>query len=330
MSKPAAVILSDVHYNLTNLELSDDAMREALAYAFKNQLPLIVAGDLHDTKAMMRSEVVSRMIEIFERRKTDIYILAGNHDRENEKSPAHALEFLRPYATIIDKPTRLPIGGPSNPWYAIPYHSENEELDLNFPKGSVLIMHQGVTDGDRGDYVHDKSAIDAKLLKDFTCISGHYHRKHTVGTLTYCGSPFTMTFGEANDGPKGFLVVNEDGTYKQVVLKMRKHRIIEHTIESLAEQKPYTDFTPQDLTWLKVKGSRSELVKLNKKEIGERLFGHCNFKFDKLPLDSVQSKKVDSNLTEAEILDQLISRLPESEPKKKELKKLWREVVNGV
>ena len=325
--KSKYVVISDNHYSLNTLSLADEAFREAIDKAAELNVPLIDCGDLTNDKAVLRAEVMNVILDTFKyakSKKVKIYCLVGNHSLINEKGKAHALNFLKPYATIIDSPSTV------DSINFIPYQTDPEEfykaLKL-FPKNSLIFAHQGVKEGNKGDYVFDHSAVDVSKIKGFNFISGHYHLRHSVKNFSFVGNTYTLSFGEANDGPKGFLVVNEDGTYKQIVLKMRKHRIIEHTIESLAAQEPYTDFTPQDLTWLKVKGPRSELVKLNKKEIGERLFGHCNFKFDKLPLDSVQSKKVDSNLTEAEILDQLISRLPESEPKKKELKKLWRTLL---
>ena len=155
MSKATAVLISDVHYSLKNLELADSAMKEAIVYANKNKLLLIVAGDLHDTKANIRAEVMNRMIETFRSTSVRIWVMIGNHDRINEKSPEHALEFLSPFVTLVNKPYTF-----TKNWHLIPYHSHEEELHLDYAKGSVLIMHQGVHGADKGDYVKDDSAID--------------------------------------------------------------------------------------------------------------------------------------------------------------------------
>ena len=80
MSKPIAVLISDVHYNLTTLPLADAAMRQAIAEANSLGVPLIVAGDLHDTKANLRGECVNAMIEAFAMLDHGCYILRGNHD----------------------------------------------------------------------------------------------------------------------------------------------------------------------------------------------------------------------------------------------------------
>lgn len=333
MSKPVAVLISDVHYNLKNLELSDAAMNAAIKYGEINSLPVIVAGDLHDTKALMRGEVVSRMIKTFSNRETPIIVMIGNHDRINEKSPLHSLEFLKPYVNLIDKPTSIALQYTKHKQAhlnLIPYHSENEKIKLDYPKGSILIMHQGVTQGDKGEYVFDRSAIDVARLKDYTAISGHYHRHHTVGTLTYIGSPFTMSFAESNDGPKGFLVVNEDGTFKQEVLNFRKHIIwgvgTGGNTQGCLEYMSMLTKNKNDILWMKLTGPKSELDKISKKKIAEYI-GREDFKLDKIPDESLVKEKINIKLTGEEILDKLIEGLSEKKEQKEYLKTLWRGLV---
>jgi DNA repair exonuclease SbcCD nuclease subunit len=101
-NKPIAVLISDVHYNVQTLELADKAVRLAINKANELQVPLIVAGDLHDTKANMRAECVNAMIETFKNTDTSTFIIVGNHDKINEKSDKNALNFLNKYAYIVE------------------------------------------------------------------------------------------------------------------------------------------------------------------------------------------------------------------------------------
>ena len=64
---PIAVLISDVHYNLQNLKVADAAMNLAIDKALDLGIDLIVAGDLHDTKANLRGECVSVMRKTFKR-----------------------------------------------------------------------------------------------------------------------------------------------------------------------------------------------------------------------------------------------------------------------
>src|SRR6202034_1760988 len=150
MGYPVAVIISDVHYNLTNLELADKAMRLAINKANVLEVPLIVAGDLHDTKANLRGECVNAMIETFGiySRGVQIIIISGNHDRINEKSEIHSLNFLKAYQLVIDKPTKI-LG-----LHLIPYQSDIDDLKRYINKidtGSIIVMHQGLVGSNMGD-----------------------------------------------------------------------------------------------------------------------------------------------------------------------------------
>lgn len=66
-TKPEAVLISDIHYNIQTLPLADAAVNMAITKANQLGVPLIVCGDLHDTKANLRGECVNAMLETFSR-----------------------------------------------------------------------------------------------------------------------------------------------------------------------------------------------------------------------------------------------------------------------
>lgn len=335
-SKPKAVIISDVHYNLANLELADASMRMAVAHADILKVPLIVAGDLHDTKALLRGECVNAMIKTFSCAGIRILVIPGNHCRINEKSRAHSLGFLDPYADrIYDEPRHY--DKELNLWL-VPYHSAEEDLEgtlSEIPVQSTVICHQGVHGAHMGEYVLDKSAVPINWFKDFRTISGHYHRaqdikagrprKGAVGLFSYVGTPYTTSFSEANDGPKGFRVLYDNGALQTVPTNLRKHIIRECDLSNLYEEIP--DYKPGDLVWIKVSGPYTELESLNKKEIGDRLLGHSNFKLDKIYTEGVKLIAKTEKMSEDEVLDALIDETSESTEKKAHLKELWRSLL---
>lgn len=344
--KPLAVCTSDIHFNLANLELATASLQAAINKANELKVPLIIAGDLHDTKAIIRAEVANRLIGVFQANNIHYgrYLLIGNHDLINEKSVGHSLNFLHPYIDIIDESTHLD----HLDLWLLPYFSDKEDL-IKFlgtvPLGSKLIMHQGFMGAAMGDYVLDKSSISPDLVKDFTVISGHYHRhqqlttKHEsaimhpygIGTITYIGSPYTMSFGEANDGPKGFLILNEDGSFTREILNLRKHVVLNITTNELYDYTSPDSISAQDLVWLKLSGPRSELDKIDKNTLGNRLFGRVNFKLDLVPTESeILSKKVNSiQLVDHDLLDHIIDLESDSEEYKIYLKRLSREITQS-
>ncbi len=339
---PKAVCISDIHFSVSTLDLASSALKQALEKSIELEVPLIIAGDLNDTKAMIRGEVANRLIEIlgYSDNPYNVKILIGNHDLLNEKGDAHSLNFLAPYVEIINRPTFNQDLG----LWLIPYQNSQEKLKMALAgcaKGSTIIMHQGVMGADMGHYIKDSTSLPREAFADFRVISGHYHkaqdikcgrpRKGAVGLFSYIGSPYTISFSEANDGPKGFRILMSDGLLESVPTNLRSHRIVETTTE-LFPQADWTDFldsSDKDLIWLKISGPKSELDKLDKKAIGAALFGHSNFKLDKIVTASEEAPAIQKEQKDTEMLDDVIDRTSEKAEQKATLKKLWRDLLNG-
>lgn len=327
--KPTAVLISDVHYSLSTLWLAEAAMRQAIIKANELKVPLIVAGDLHETKANLRGECVNAMIETFKLCNAPPYILIGNHDRLNEKAPEHALNFLKEHAVIIDYRTSKPLKGIG---YFIPYAHDAQDLKdylKTLPDGSQIIMHQGIQGSNSGEYFQDKSAIQHSDVSNFRVISGHYHarqdiktgrpRKGSVGLYSYIGSPYTMTFGEANDPYKGFQILMNDGTLEFVSTNLRKHVIVE-----IDENKRIRTghIGVNDLVWVKARGTKTWLSKISK----ESFKAHgvpIDFRLELIPTDDIPTPKIAAK-TQAELLDTIIDK--QSIDNKTHLKSLWKQL----
>ena len=345
MSNPIAVLISDVHYNVHTLSLADAGMRQAITKANELNIPLIVAGDLHDTKANMRAECVNAMIETFSLCKTPCYIPRGNHDQIHEKSTEHALNFLRTNnITIVD----VPIWSPELNLNLIPYQSESKKMlellqDIT-PKESIIIIHQGCQGSNMGDYVQDHSALPKECFADFRVISGHYHtkqdivcgkpRKGQVGLFSYIGNPYTLGFGEANDPSKGFQILMDDGTLKFVPTNLRRHIIL--NVETMPNGTNYQitgkilleDVRDIDLVWVKFRGTKEQLLTINKEKV-TRILKLKDFRLDLIPLDTETELSGDSGkLPQTDTLDNLIDSMNNtSDERKARLKDLWRKTV---
>lgn len=328
-SSPLVVLISDVHYSLSTLELADTAFRKAIDKAAELGVGLIDCGDLTNDKAILRGEVVNRMIETFqyaEDQNIGVTCLVGNHSLINEKGRAHSLEFLRPYSNIVDSATDLSV------FRFIPYCSTTEEFASKlWPVGpsQLIITHQGVIGGNPGHYIQDHSAVSSKVFEGRRSMGGHYHNHHTVGNHTFVGNPYTLTFAEASDHLKGFCVLYDDGSLEHIPTNLRKHIVVERILENRAE--PIPNYNPGDLLWFKLAGDRLSLDQITRESLAKELGISESFKFDKIPLDS---KVVDMDQTkvqtESELLDKLIDSSPGlSDTDNAALKTLYREVLNG-
>lgn len=332
--KPCAILISDVHYNINTLTLADAAMRQAIDKANDLQIPLIVAGDLHDTKANLRGECVNAMIQTFKLCKVKPYILRGNHDQINEKSQEHSLNFLAPYASIVTEMQR--ILSPLNSVVALPYqHSPElfkEKLSLLLPY-QKLICHQGVNKANSGEYVQDKSAITTDDVVGRRVISGHYHTRQTIdlpdgGKWDYIGNPYSLNFAEANDPPKGFQILYDDGSLEFVPTNLRKHVVIEVQANGHSFSINSNQILPNkdDLVKVKAYGTKENLSFLDKKSLSNFL-RNVPFKLDLIPTEVEEFKTPIKPLTNQELLDSIIDNSQTSDEGKSRIKNLWRGMV---
>lgn len=336
MNKPTAIIISDIHYNLNTLSVADAALRKAVSAANALQVHLIIAGDLHDSKANLRGECVKAMIETIQLCEITPIIIRGNHDQINEKSEEHSLEFLRPYAYIVDKPNIYRGDKNQNYEYCIPYqHDINAIKDIleTIPKGSRIIMHQGLQNSSSGEYIQDRSAIPQEWVKDYRVISGHYHtrqdiktgrpQKGAVGLFSYIGNPYTLGFGEVGDPNKGYRILMEDGTLEFVPTDLRKHVIIE--MHANKEPVPY-NYDDTDIIWVKVFDTKENCMVLTKDRISEML----NISQFKLTYSYINQEILNSqtmNLSQSELLDSMIDSLTNTtEECKTRLKQTWKDL----
>ena len=342
MSKPTAVIISDVHYSMQTLEVADKAMRLAVAKSNELGVPLVVCGDLHDSKANIRAECMNTMTKTFELCKQHSIILRGNHCSVNEKSEEHALGFLSRTSQIVST-----IGKFRN-WCFIAYQHDPMEFSLalaRIPKGSTIFCHQGVMGSNAGHYIQDKSAVPIEWIKGYRVISGHYHNRQTLhsygsippgmsvngprGLWDYVGNPYTLNFAEANDPEKGFQILYEDGSLEFVPTNLRKHIIIniEYTNSAVFTISKYAPIKEKDIIWVKVTGPSDEVCNLTHKSIAKVFNFTHDFKLDLIPLEVTPGEKLEVNesITQVQMLDTLIDNLTNTDNTRKlRLKELWK------
>lgn len=317
---PRAILISDIHFNIQTLDLASNALRQAIDKSNILNIPLIVAGDIHDSKANIRGECIKAMLDTFELATIKPYVIVANHDRINERSPEHSLEFLRNAVTLIEQPTNKFLG-----LWLLPYDHDADNLRKflkTISKGRTLIMHQGIQGSNSGDYIQDKSAITKEDAAGFRVISGHYHTRQTIvlpdgGQWDYIGNPYTLNFGEANDPPKGFQVLYMDGSLEFIPTNLRKHIIYDMGYSD--EYKP--SHNSNDLAWVKIRGTKEQLARVSKQDFS-------NVKLDLIPTDTKTSTKgLSSSLLQFEVLDSIIGSLSDTSTERKErLKKLWKDL----
>jgi DNA repair exonuclease SbcCD nuclease subunit len=320
MKSPIAVLISDVHYSVHTLEKADKAVRTAISHANDLKIPLIVCGDLHDTKANLRGECVNVMMDTFILCKVPAIVLVGNHDKINEKSDNHSLTFLRYTASVVAYPTKNLL-----PYVSfIPYQHDTSKIK-NFlstlTKGTTVIMHQGLKDAASGEYYQDATAIPQEWVADFRVISGHYHCRQDIktgpnGLFSYVGNPYTVNFGEANDPEKGYEILYDDGSLEFVALKLPRHTVIECDATTI---KPH-DLTDLNIVHVKYSGPSDELSKISKDKIKAAIGIPGDFRLSLISTSSENKTVKSHSKTPDKLIFDLIDNSREKDSRKARLK----------
>jgi DNA repair exonuclease SbcCD nuclease subunit len=321
--KPLCVVIGDVHYTVRTLNEASGSVRSAGNRAAELKIPLLVNGDLLDGKAIIRAEVANQVLGDLQSLQCKTYVNVGNHDLINERGTAHALEFLRPYAEIIDSPKETEIG------YIFPY---GQLIPGSVPRRVLAFVHAGVMGANMGHYIVDRGSIDPKELDGMRVFASHYHCHQDIkcgktGLLTYVGSPYSTSFSEASDPDKGYVVVYSDGSYERQILDYPRHRIIEASIyKRLPAQ------SPNDYIWLKLHGRRSDLDGVSKKALAHEMGISENFKLELVPEEGHENKlqpETNRNTMPMDILRQTIENQSDSDERKARLMELAQEILSG-
>lgn len=340
LSSPAAVLISDLHFTVKTLDEASEALISAFELAAEKGVPLVIGGDTLDTKAVMRAECVNALLDIFQTYsgQVDVHLNIGNHDLINEKCYADfecSLRFLEPFCKTLGS-GYVQLKGLKV--YMMPYSSSAAEvlevLDTrNHTK--TIIAHTGVRTAYMGHYLRDSSSLEPSAFKDFRVISGHYHRAQdivcgpisygNIGLFSYIGSPYTVSFAEANDGPKGVQILYDNGHLELIPLNLRKHVVIEVEASKIKELIPSINLG--DLVWVKVTGTRKELHIISSVDFAHLVDRASYFKLDKIYTDSTRSEIKTDKMSNVEVLDHIIDSLKDNQEQKNKLKNLWRELL---
>ena len=267
------IATSDCHGNLKNLEPFKIVIRKALSEARDHDCPLYIGGDLNDTKAILRAEFVKFLIEAFlDYSDVRVIILVGNHDLMNHNdNTEHSLDFLKslPNLLVIDSPREVFPG-----WYAIPYYHRNEEileqLAIAKAKGfKKILFHQGIMGAKQSEYILDKSSITLEDLRDFDrVLTGHYHSYQTLNNATYFGSPFSVSFAEANQDKFIWHVEDDGNDIKMTPIRpgARRHLQVEW-LEGMDSTNTIPKHSEDDIIKIVAKGSKEFCLSINKEDI---------------------------------------------------------------
>lgn len=259
------LVIGDPHLKLNRLDDAKNFLDE-LTHLIKQGRydEVIILGDLFDSFAVVRSEVLALWSKFFieNTKNTRFILLVGNHDMAGADGGVSSLEVFKHYQgiTVVDEPSRI---GDAE---FLPFMRSNEEFARQaklIPAGSILFCHQSFNGAQFENGMYDPHGADITSVSHLGgVISGHVHLQQRFANIWYPGAPFQHTFGDAGHAKGVFEISLSKDSYTQINfidLDMPTFKVIEaQTVPELLENLP----SPNNRTHYKVvaKGAPSEIA----------------------------------------------------------------------
>jgi len=218
------VIMSDPHFHnwKSHSKVGPDGMNSRLADGLGclaqvrkiikevGAKSLIIGGDLFHVRGHLKPSVLTAVADAIgdvTNDGIDILIVAGNHDQEDFKGGATAIDTLGniPGVTVMTKPTNGSIFG--RRVTVVPYFKNIEEFKavyfdyMRLFDPDIVLIHQGIDALTPGTPDPVAVGIDFSWLVANTpgsamVFSGHYHTPQVNGRFVNIGSPYQQTFND--------------------------------------------------------------------------------------------------------------------------------------
>jgi DNA repair exonuclease SbcCD nuclease subunit len=183
-------------------------------YLEQHQITTVIQlGDVFDRRKYINFNTLNSVKNYFFDRlnsEYSTYMLVGNHDTffKNTTEVNSVDLLLSSYQNIhcIEKPQEITFDGTSIvfvPW--ICPENQQEVLDtIAKSKSQICCGHFEIQGFEMYKGTVIDHGLDQKLFDKFDLVmSGHYHHRSTKRNITYCGTPYELTWSDYHD-PKGF------------------------------------------------------------------------------------------------------------------------------
>ncbi len=233
--------------------------------------PTIWLGDFLDTKEVIRGKCLNLLHEYFSKSKLQHIVLIGNHDWFNLECQDHSLKSLSslPNVRIIDKVELHP----KLPFIFFPYiHDKAQLKEILSQVSNPNLIAFGHFEVSGFDFGNGTMCEDGKIIYDDFAnfkrvISGHFHKLQQTGNFTYLGTPFSHSFGEANqDKVIGVYELSTD-TLELIPTDFPRHISMKVDLSKKNAEKKLQEFlagNEHNLIRIQMYGTPEEVSKLDK------------------------------------------------------------------
>ena len=311
--KPVAVISTDWHIDMKNVELSKNLAAQQILLAKEQGVKwLICLGDVFDSKKAQPEIVLNcfkEILDMIEAAHMTLTCIAGNHDKTN---PYSWSSYLKPFTNhprfdFIEKQKTWNVGNcvllfqsyiKEQQWVEELQKYLDDSKEEYKGKKLYLFSHQAMNGSQNNDGSKIESKINQGLLFPFEkCFFGHYHNaQQPLPNAYHLGAWKQKNFGEDTD--KGFYVLTLDGEDK-LDFEFHKSSFPEYTTFDVQANELTSDYidkiidtfknTSDTNLRLRITGSTDEL-----KSLPYKTFNEVGIKVK--TIDNVEKEMVDGNV----------------------------------
>ena len=213
-------ILGDTHFGARNdSPIFDNQFKKFYDEVFfpyleqNNISHVIQLGDVFDRRKYINFNTLKSVQKYFFDRLNHSYqtiMLVGNHDtfykNTNNVNSLNLLLASYNNITCIESPKELSIGNTEFlfvPWIC-PDNEQEVFEKISKTSAQICCGHFEIQGFEMYAGTIVDHGVDRKIFEKFEWVlSGHYHHRSTKGNITYCGTPYELTWSDYAD-PKGF------------------------------------------------------------------------------------------------------------------------------
>lgn len=326
------LIHGDPHLKVNNIQMARQFFDWLLATAEEQEVDGIInLGDLFDTHAVVRSEVMGEYIRFLDiRRNKLIYIhLLGNHEFFRPKdSTYHALQALKMRDDdtyhVVDEVTKLYGFG------FVPYMPNADDFPQLDMEHQIVFAHQTFLGADFGKFRPEEGVPPEKIKNQVLVYSGHIHTRQQVGDVKYVGSPISYGVNDV-DQVKGIIIFDDetlDEKFIQSPFPMWRSLSIDIR-EPGAAKTLVTSINSNDNWVVDVIGPRLEVAEFIDSELVLGLKKKVKIRFRSKPVDVAKEKVSIKAVSITGMVDEYIDKIYAGSIDKDVLKNSMRELFDG-
>jgi DNA repair exonuclease SbcCD nuclease subunit len=196
---PKLLLVGDVHAVVEEIDDCQALIDYICRIALETESEIVFCGDLYNTMAVVRVEVMDFWIRAFSKMKElgiETWALVGNHDFGGAGTTIHSLSAHKQVVNVVDYPRDIVPGV-----LGVPFYDKSEDLiseSNRFSKCKTLLAHQTFTGAKYDNNFYAPDGVDPDLIPQENIISGHIHSPQSFGKVTYIGAPRWRTLSDAN------------------------------------------------------------------------------------------------------------------------------------